>query len=170
MSSSLIAIAARLARRQQPRGALDGLFRRPAALTGRRADVPDLRPHLAAGRMDRLDHAAPARQRRFAVEKRDAGFVARGRTVDHGPFGQDQADLVLGPAAVIGGVGLAGDTLGRARARHRRHNDSVFEGERLDAERLEERGNVSHVREAPSMWSAIGISCISSVNDALEVA
>ena len=130
--------AVRIVRAVDARRAFHRHRRRPAAVAAGGAGMPQLRAHAAAGSMHRLDHPLPAGQRGLPVEERDVRLVARGRTVDHRPLGQDQADAVLGAAAVVRGHVLARHASGREAARHRRHHDAVGQRQRLVAERAEQ--------------------------------
>jgi len=89
-------------------------------------------------RVDPIDHPLPARQRGLAVEERNAGVVAGGRPVDHRALGEDQPDVALGAAPVIGRDVVARHAFRREGAGHRRHDDAVLQGERFHAEGLEQ--------------------------------
>jgi hypothetical protein len=127
-----------LARRGQARGTVDRTGRFPVGHgIAHGPDVPELGRDLAASVVDRIDHLAPAVER-LAVEVRDPGVVDRGRAVDPRALRQDQADLVLRPAAVVLHHIRAGLVIGREGPRHRGHDDPVGELERLVGERAEE--------------------------------
>ena len=87
---------------------------------------------------------------RLAVEARDVGVVSEAGPVDPRPLGEDQAHLVLGAAAVVGGD-LGRPTPPGEKARHRRHDDAVGERKRTDTKWSEKNvgtacGHVSMLR------------------------
>jgi hypothetical protein len=89
--------------------------------------------------MHGVDDALPAIDRIFAMEKRDAGQIARRRTVDDGAFGQDQANAALGAATIIGGVSFARHAVWCKGARHRRHHEAIGQFERTKLEGAKQR-------------------------------
>ena len=90
--------------------------------------MPDLRAHGAAGIMDGVDHLLPTGKRFLAAEKWNIGQVARGRAVDHGAFGKNEAHFAFGAAAIIVRILVIGDAFGSEVARHGSHDKAVLEG------------------------------------------
>ena len=131
-------LAARLAGGEQARRALHLGIGGPAGVPLGRAGMPDLRPHLPARIVHRVDHLFPSGERGVGMEEGNILFIARCRAVDHRPFGQDQPDAPFGAAAVIFGIGRAGDAIGRGGACHRRHDDAIVERQARMVERLKQ--------------------------------
>ena len=108
--------------------AATGLGAAGGAGNAHRAGVPELRDHVAAGRVHRVDDALPAGQRVRAVKARHAVAVGVGRGVfDQRALGDDQPDPARRAAPVVLGDVRTGHAAGAELARHRRHHQAVLQ-------------------------------------------
>ncbi|MNV40757.1 hypothetical protein D3C71_1323730 [compost metagenome] len=99
--------------------------------------MPQLRVYAAAGCVHRVGDAAPAGDLRRRAEAGRAGIaLAHGR--DIGAFAHDQA-CAGALCIVVGHQGIGGVArLRGARARHRRHDDAVGQGQAAQGQRFKQ--------------------------------
>jgi len=108
--------------------------------------VPELRHDVPAGGVHVGRDLLPSRQRLGAVEVRHVHVVGGALVLRRGAFGQDQAGAARGARPVVCGNLVIGDLVGRFRPRHGRHDNSVWQQQRLELERLEEYVRMGHER------------------------
>jgi len=106
--------------------------------------MPELRCHLAADRMDRIDHALPACERLFSPEQWNVGVVPRASAAYERALGKNEADAARRAARVIADVVIVGNGAGRAGPRHGSHHDAIRKLEAADTKRTKQRCDVGH--------------------------
>ena len=76
--------------------------------------VPDLRTHLAAGGVDRINDLLPAGECFIAPEQRDVGVVGCALAAGERAFREDEADFIRGAALVVADILGVGERAGRS--------------------------------------------------------
>ena len=106
--------------------------------------MPELRTHLAAGRMYGIDHTLPARERLFSPEQRNVGVIGGAFAARERALGKNEADVARRAARVIADVVIVGKRARRTCARHRRHHDAILELQATNAKGTKQRCDVGH--------------------------
>ena len=89
--------------------------------------------------MHGVHHALPPYQRVIPIKAGNIVLVCRSRMADDRSLGEDQANLVPGPTAVIGNDLVRWHPAGGMAARHGRHDDAILQAQLAQGEGLEQR-------------------------------